>query len=86
MPNANSIDSHVGSRLKALRLQGSLEVESLASRLDISSARLRDFEDGVERMPAAIMIRVCGVLGARPDQFFERISEDAGHAESAARC
>jgi len=76
MLNVNPIDAHVGGRLRQRRFHEGLTVGRLASRVGIASVRLLRFEQGLERIPAALMMRLCVALDVRPGYFFDVASMD----------
>ena len=66
MPDANPVDALVGARLRERRLQQGLPLNALSLQTGVGSARLLRFEKGLERVPAAIMVKLCGVLRFAP--------------------
>lgn len=77
MPDANPVDVFVGARLRERRLQRGFPLNRLSSQTGVSAARLLRFENGLERITPAIMIKFCGVLEIHPGYFFERTSIEA---------
>lgn len=70
----NSIDQHVGARLRYLRQSRGMNVEALAGLLSISVDSLNGLEDGRERISADMMRRLSRALRAAPSEFFEGFS------------
>lgn len=71
MSDANPIDAFVGARLRARRMQCGLPLNALAGRTEVSAGRVLRFEEGLERIPAKVMLAFCGVLDIQPAYFFE---------------
>jgi transcriptional regulator with XRE-family HTH domain len=65
----NSIDRHVGRRLRQLRLVRYLDLEALSRAIGISQARLLQLEEGRERVTPQLMRRLSNVLEVRPSEF-----------------
>lgn len=73
----NSIDKHVGGKLKALRSELNLEIEHFAQILDIGVDKLREYEAGVERVCAAELYRIAKALQISAAYFFSAIKQNA---------
>jgi transcriptional regulator with XRE-family HTH domain len=74
MKQPNSIDRHVGQRLRHLRVSRGFELRELASQVGVSAPRLLQFEEGRERVTAQAMRRLCKALDAPPSEFFAGLS------------
>ncbi|WP_146089951.1 helix-turn-helix domain-containing protein [Rhodoblastus sphagnicola] len=79
MSGSNPIDTHVGTRLRAKRLKECLIIEQMASRIDISPACLLEYENGTQRIPAAILVRLSRALCVAPTYFFEPLLNGCDH-------
>jgi transcriptional regulator with XRE-family HTH domain len=73
----NSIDKHVGGKLKTLRSELNLEIEHFAQILDIGVVKLREYEAGVERVCAAELYRIANALQISAAYFFSGIKRNA---------
>ena len=60
---ATDIDQRIGARIRELRGQKGLTLESLAERADVSRAMLSRIERGESSPTAQLMNKVCGGLG-----------------------
>nr|WP_298426537.1 helix-turn-helix transcriptional regulator [Rhodoblastus sp.] len=77
MITKNTIDQHVGARLRSLRENRGMTAESLATTIGIPASRLADLEEGRERIAANLMRPLARALGAVPADFFEGFSVTA---------
>ncbi len=84
MKTPNFIDRHVGSRLRLLRLSRGLDSLALAREAGISETRLAAFEEGRERLPAALMRKLSRILDAPPSEFFVGLSHGGPGARNEA--
>lgn len=66
----NAIDLLVGGRLREKRFQARLSLAELAARIGATPPRLLRFEDGHERVPAEILVRLCRALDVSPAEIF----------------
>ncbi len=67
----NSIDEHVGRRLRLLRQSRQMSVERLAQIVGASSARIEKYEAGTERVSAVDLLRIATALDQSVAFFFE---------------
>jgi transcriptional regulator with XRE-family HTH domain len=58
------------SRLKQMRLQKSLSVTEMASRLEMSAAQVHRLEKGERRLTVDVLLKVCYELGIDVGQLF----------------
>jgi len=77
MTTTNFIDRHVGARLRGLRESRGIAAEKLAAAMQIPVSRLRDLEEGRERITADLMRPLARLLRAAPAEFFEGFSVTA---------
>jgi len=80
----NPVDALVGSRLRERRLQCGVALQGLSAQTGVSTARLLRFEKGLERIPAATMVRFCGALDIHVAYFFGRAADEAKSAPGEA--
>ncbi len=66
-----AIDVHVGTRLRQRRIECGISQEILASRLGISHHQLQKYEAGLNRVSAARLYEIAGLLEAPIGWFFE---------------
>ena len=62
MKKTNAIDAYIGRKLSALRKQRHLTLSEVATAVGLAPEKLRDFEEGSERVPADILMRLSRVL------------------------
>lgn len=74
----NAIDLLVGARLRERRFQARLSLAELASCIGVSPARLLSFEDGRERVPAQVLVRLCDALGIGLADIFAALTKPEG--------
>jgi len=79
--SANSVDSHVGSRVRLRRLELGLSQEKLADQLGITFQQVQKYERGTNRIGASRLHQIAIVLQAPITYFFEGAS-DAPLAEA----
>jgi transcriptional regulator with XRE-family HTH domain len=76
-PGRDSVDLHVGQRLKARRILANMSQERLATALGISYQQLQRYESGKGRLPSAMLYRAAMALGVPIGHFFEQLDEGA---------
>ncbi|MCF3935449.1 helix-turn-helix domain-containing protein [Acuticoccus sp. M5D2P5] len=75
--SANSVDSHVGSRVRLRRLELGLSQEKLADQLGITFQQVQKYERGTNRIGASRLHQIALVLQAPITYFFDGASEHA---------
>lgn len=78
---ADPIDAHVGSRLRAFRLQAGMNQTELARALGVTFQQVQKYEKGVNRVSASMLARASQALHCKIDAFFP---DDATGADAAA--
>lgn len=73
--SANSVDSHVGSRVRLRRLELGLSQEKLAEQLGITFQQVQKYERGTNRIGASRLHQIALVLQTPITYFFEGASE-----------
>lgn len=69
--NPNSVDTHVGARVRSLRILRNMTQTDLADRLDLSFQQLQKYETGANRVSASKLYLIAKVLGVEAAYFFE---------------
>ena len=69
--SANSVDGHVGSRVRLRRLELGLSQEKLAEQLGITFQQVQKYERGTNRIGASRLHQIAIVLQAPITYFFE---------------
>lgn len=73
--SANSVDGHVGSRVRLRRLELGLSQEKLAEQLGITFQQVQKYERGTNRIGASRLHQIALVLQAPITYFFEGASD-----------
>lgn len=84
MKHPNSVDRHVGQRLRALRIARGIEMHVLSGLLGVTQPRLLQMEEGRERISAARLRQLSKILDVRPSEFFAGFSMGDGVQAGAA--
>jgi transcriptional regulator with XRE-family HTH domain len=82
---AESIDAHVGRRLRARRLQLRLKQGDLAQTLQVSIQQVHKYETAKSGLPVEKLLRLSRALGVSPAYFFDGIDSDAARRPAPAR-
>lgn len=69
----DSIDLHVGQRIKAKRILQNMSQERLARALGISYQQLQRYESGKGRLPCSMLYRAAEALDVPVGFFFEQM-------------
>ena len=80
--SANSIDVHVGSRLRQRREALGISQGRLGRHLGLTFSQIQKYEKGTNRIGAGRLYQIASYLGIQPSYFFEGLSGD--EAPSAA--
>lgn len=78
--SAVGVDRLAAANLRRLRIGKGLSAAKLARDLGLMPARIRDIEQGLERLPVDILVRAADHMDVRVERFFE----DAPGCEVAA--
>jgi transcriptional regulator with XRE-family HTH domain len=71
--SAGSLDVHFGEKLRALRLTTKVSQDDVAKALGLTFQQIQKYEKGVNRMSAAIMVRIAAVLEVDVQYFFDEL-------------
>ncbi len=82
--SVNSIDLHIGRRIRIRRLLLRMSVAEAAVRLGVREQVFEEYEAGLLRLDAVGLIRLSGVFGVRMRYFFDG-AEMADEELSAVR-
>ena len=66
----NSVDAHIGSRLRVRRTARGIKGEELSNLVGVDRANLAAYEAGAQRINASLLLRLANVLDVRPGYFF----------------
>ena len=77
--STGSLDAHFGEKLKARRLMmvPKLNQEDLGAAVGITFQQIQKYEKGVNRMSAAMMVRIAAVLNVDVQYFFDELPTGA---------
>lgn len=79
---AETINRHIGDRLRILRKKRGLSQADLGAVLDVSFQQMGNYEKGKDRLSAGALFLLARFLGTSPATFFEGLtSPEAGFAE-----
>jgi len=67
----NSIDVHVGSRVRLQRMISHMSQEKLGEHLGITFQQIQKYEKGINRISASKLLQIARVLSVPPAFFFE---------------
>lgn len=82
--SANTIDKHVGMRVRRTREFRDMSREAFAAELGLSLHQVKKFESGFERIGASQLAAICKSLRVRPSFFFAELKAKDG-VETAVR-
>jgi transcriptional regulator with XRE-family HTH domain len=68
---SNSVDTHIGSRLRIRRTSRGMNREELSRLVGVDRTNLTAYEAGAQRINASLLLRIANVLDVRPDYFFQ---------------
>ncbi|QLP97075.1 MAG: helix-turn-helix transcriptional regulator [Rhodoblastus sp.] len=80
--SALPVDARVGARIKALRLERGVSVESVARRLAISLKGYLEREAGVSPFSASDILILCDIFNVRAEDVFEDLRPDGAKPSS----
>ena len=69
--SSGNIDSYIGQRIRARRLQLSLSQQDLGEALDVSFQQIQKYEKGANRVSAATLIEIANVMEVEPAHFYQ---------------
>ena len=76
--SANSIDKHIGMRVRRTREFREMSQEAFAIELGLSLHQVKKFEGGFERVGASQLAAICKCLQVRPSFFFADLKVRGG--------
>jgi transcriptional regulator with XRE-family HTH domain len=75
---ANSIDRHIGMRVRRTREFRDMSQQAFAAALGVSLHQVKKYESGFERIGASELAAICRVLNVRPSFFFAALKAQGG--------
>jgi transcriptional regulator with XRE-family HTH domain len=79
----NTVDRHVGRRLRWRRRELKLSQEKLAEMLGLTFQQVQKYERGVNRVSAGRLYEVASMLGVSVGYFFDGVEEIAAIARNS---
>lgn len=76
---ANTMDTHVGSRVRLRRMLLGMSQEKLGEHLGLTFQQVQKYEKGVNRIGASRLFELANVLGVAVQYFYDDAPVDAGH-------
>ena len=73
----NSIDTHLGVRIRADRQASKMTQEQLGQELGVTFQQIQKYEKGINRLSAARLYEICQVFGVPIASMFEDIPRGA---------
>ena len=70
----NSIDRHIGRRIRIRRQMLRMSAAEAAAKLGVPQAVLAEYEEGLLRLDARALMRLVAVLGVRIRYFYDGMS------------
>ena len=78
MKTADSIDAHIGSRVRLRRLTAGVSQEQLGAALGVTFQQVQKYEKGANRIGAGRLYRISRILGVPVSYFYEGLAKTNG--------
>ena len=78
------IDSHVGARIRELRILRGMSQEKLGQAVGLTFQQIQKYERGANRVGASRLWQMAGALGTDPAWFFDGLNREGRPAEPTA--
>jgi transcriptional regulator with XRE-family HTH domain len=75
--NRNTVDEHVGARIRMQRMVCGLSQTKLGNAVGITFQQIQKYEKGMNRVGASRLQQIANVLKVAPDFFFDETSAKA---------
>lgn len=72
-PKPNPADTHIGNKLRALRMERKLSQETLGAQLGVSFQQIQKYEKGVNRIGAGRLSDIAKFFKVPESYFFEGV-------------
>ncbi len=83
--STNSIDKHIGMRVRRTRLFRDMSQAQLAAGLRVSLHQIKKYEGGFERIGGGVLLEICRIFEVRPSFFFSELTFNGPAKESGVR-
>ncbi len=74
------VDTHIGSRLRSLRMQRNLSLQSVGVELGLTYQQIRKYESGDNRISASTLYRLAEFFRVSPSYFFDGLASSGEEA------
>ena len=82
---ADTIDAHIGSRVRLRRMTTGVSQEQLGAALGVTFQQVQKYEKGLNRIGAGRLYRISRILDVPVAYFYEGLEEmNGGHAAAAS--
>lgn len=68
--SVTDVDTYIGQRIRARRLQLGMSQEDLGDALDVSFQQIQKYEKGTNRVSTATLIAIANVMDVEPAHFY----------------
>jgi transcriptional regulator with XRE-family HTH domain len=82
---ANTIDTHVGARVRLRRMLLGMSQEKLGESLGLTFQQVQKYEKGVNRIGASRLFDLAQVLGVPVQFFYDELGAATSHAHSQSQ-
>lgn len=92
LSSADTINRHLGARLRHLRKQRGLSLQTCGDILGVTYQQVQKYEKGINRLSVATLVRIARSYGIAPASFFEGLddtrssSDPDAHLRSLQEC
>jgi len=76
---ANSVDAHIGHRVRLRRILLGMSQERLGEMLKVTFQQVQKYERGTNRVSASRLFQLAKVLGVPIDYFYDSLAERVEH-------
>ncbi len=83
--STNSIDKHIGMRVRRTRMFRDMSQTQLAAALGVSLHQVKKYEGGFERIGAGRLLEICRIFEVRPSFFFAEMTFNGPATETGVR-
>jgi transcriptional regulator with XRE-family HTH domain len=70
----NTIDAHVGHRVRSIRMLRGMAQEELGRQLGLTFQQVQKYEKGVNRIGAGRLYDIAGILGVKVQDFYDGLN------------
>lgn len=82
---ANTIDEHIGARIRSRRRALDLTQDDLAGRIGVTAQQIHKYESGVNRVAASKLFEIATAMAMPVSAFFAGLPEPAPEEDESTR-